>query len=253
MQTQSTTPWPDDAVHDRLIADWSIYQRRGGHRTGTDDFLAAWFAVSHCGGEVERYLDLGCGIGSVLLMTAQVLRPTVSIGIEAQPQSAMMAQRSVDELPANAPSVQVMLGDIREHGSLPGQFDLISGSPPYFPLNAGVLPKDEQRRACRFEVRGGVEDYCRAAAAALTPDGTFTLVHQTTWHPRVSAAAAEAGLHEIARADVHMRVDRPDPFLSVYAFGKAPSESTVTTFSVREVDGSWTTAYQRARAAMGYQ
>ena len=33
---QEPTGWPEDARRDRLIGDWYIYQRTGGHRTSTD-------------------------------------------------------------------------------------------------------------------------------------------------------------------------------------------------------------------------
>ena len=33
--------WPDDAGRDRLIGDWHIFQRSGGHRTSTDDLITA--------------------------------------------------------------------------------------------------------------------------------------------------------------------------------------------------------------------
>ena len=54
--------WPEDAGRDRIIGDWHIWQRKGGHRTSTDDVLTAWFAASRFGRRPERYLDLGCGV-----------------------------------------------------------------------------------------------------------------------------------------------------------------------------------------------
>ena len=244
--------WPEDASRDRLIADWWMYQRRGGHRTGTDDFLTAWFAVMQAQAPVRHYLDLGCGVGSVLLMTANALQPARSLGMEAQSQSVLLAQRSVRELPMNAPCIEVIRGDIRRLTLEAGRFDLVTGSPPYFPLDAGVLPNDEQRRACRFEVRGGVEVYCDAAAHALSTDGTFVLVFQTRWDERVIQAAQAAALHLVARADVHMRVDHAEPFLTVYAFRRAPEPLRRTDLCVRQADGEWTSAYRAARRAVGY-
>ena len=89
--------WPDDVRRDRLIGDWHIYQRTGGHRTSTDDLITAWLASQSVASPPARYLDLGCGIGSVLLMVSHRLTPTVAIGVEAQPQSAHMAKRAVAE------------------------------------------------------------------------------------------------------------------------------------------------------------
>ncbi|HHH12157.1 MAG TPA: methyltransferase domain-containing protein [Sorangium sp.] len=261
MTPAATPDWPIDVVRDRLIGDWWLYQRRGGHRTSTDDFLTAWFATTHASRPVHRYLDLGCGVGSVLLMTAHAVRPQQSLGIEAQLQSVTLAQRSVSELPDEAPTIIVEHGDIRQPTVAAGTFDLVTGSPPYFPLNTGVLPTDAQRRACRFELRGGVEDYCRAAAHAMSPEGTFVLVFQTLFDPRVQAAAQAVALTLVARADVRMRNDHTQPLLTVYVFRKHPPRGPLGSqpsidarkLCVRRSDGEWTREYCAARAVMGYR
>jgi tRNA1Val (adenine37-N6)-methyltransferase len=253
--------WPDDAVCDRLIGDWCIWQRRRGHRTSTDDLLVAWFAAQHARAErPERYLDLGCGIGSVLLMTAHRLRPLESFGVEAQAQSALMATRSVAELPAGAPAITIRRADLRECDSATmGRFALISGSPPYFPLGTALPAADPQRRACRMELRGGVEAYCDAASRLLTDDGVFVLVHQTLYTQRVLDGAAAAGLALFAQADVRMREDRAEPFLSVYAFAPQRSAASVELpaqverieLAVRDAAGEISSAYRAVRVALG--
>lgn len=248
--------WPEDATRDRFVGDWFLYQRRRGHRTSTDDQLTAWSAVrwwdAHRNAAPERYLDIGCGIGSVLLATAHALRPVASLGVEAQPQSVRMARRSIAELP-DPPALNVRLGDLRALSrDADGAFPLITGSPPYIPAEAGVMAKDPQRRACRFEVRGGIEAYCAAAAELLTEAGTFHVVFQTVWDQRVLDAAAAAALHLHGRIDVQMRDDRPGPFLTVYAFGlEAPARVDRSELTIRRVDGSRTEAYDAVRARLG--
>lgn len=248
--------WPDDAESDAFVGNWRLWQRRGGHRTSTDDLLTAWLAADTADGRPERYLDIGCGIGSVLLMTAHALRPALSVGVEAQPQSALMARRTVSELP-DPPPILVHNADLRDVSAdaLGGPFDRITGSPPYLPLGTGVVSPDPQRAACRFELRGGIEEYCAAAARCLTPEGLFSVVFQTIWDDRVLEAGAAAGLTLVERADVRTREDRSEPFLSVYAF--APSTSAragncrARTFSVRCTDGALTDEYAAVRVQLG--
>ena len=242
--------WPKDARRDRLVGDWYLHQRTGGHRTSTDDVLVAWHACRRWARPPARYLDLGCGIGSVLLMVAHRLRPGQSTGFEAQEQSAAMTARSITELPANAPTITSLCADFREVHS-EGTYDLITGSPPYFPLGTGVHPADPQRLACRFETRGGVEAYCEAASRWLDTHGRFHLVFQTTWNDRVENAARDAGLHLVARSDVHSRADRSQPFLSVYEFHRQPAALEIESFSVREANGELTPEYQRVRTDLG--
>lgn len=249
--------WPADATHDRLIGDWYFYQRKGGHRTSTDDVLAAWLASKLWKGEPpSTYIDIGCGIGSVLLMTAYRLRPEQSIGVEAQEQSATMALRSIEELPPGAPSILLHHGDLRD-AVLP-KADLITGSPPYFPLGAGVLSPDPQRVACRFETRGGVEAYCEAAARLLKPEGLFCIVFIAKEIPRMEAAAKAAGLKELVRSVWRTRSDNAEAFLSVHAFclaSAARAAHAMETWegAVRNPDGTHTEAYRELRVFMGWE
>jgi len=254
---EETGDWPEDARRDRLIGDWHLYQRKGGHRTSTDDVVTAWFAVARSGDAVpSRYLDLGCGIGSVMLMVSHRLRPGATMGVEAQDESVTMVRRTLAELPDGGDRIEVVHGDFREvrfddGDDADGGYELITGSPPYFPIGTGVLPADPQRRACRFEVRGGVEGYCEAAARSLSPDGRFYLVFQTAGDARVLAAAKSAGLHVTARADLRMREDREQPFLTVYEFRSSPGEVVRVTFAIRDAAGEITDDYQRARRELG--
>ncbi len=248
--------WPSDAGRDRLIGDWYLYQRKGGHKTSTDDLITAWYATHRTlarGKEpIAQYMDLGSGIGSVLLMVCHKLSPAVATGIEAQPQSAAMATRSIAELPDHSSQIRVLLSDFREANAPENNYELITGSPPYFPLDAGVLPKDSQRRACRFEARGGVEAYAQAASRFLSATGRFYLVHQTRAQERVVAAAEAAHLHLHGRAEFFMRSDRSEPFLTVFEFGKEPCAS-VHSFAcpVRDHEGEISPGYQRIRLQLG--
>lgn len=247
-------PMPEDATCDLLARGWRLYQRKRGHRTSSDDQLVAWMAVrAAAGAAVPRYLDIGCGIGSVLLLTAATLRPAHSLGVEAQLQSARMAHQSVVEL-TGAPAIRLRHGDLRDlTAEQVGTFDLITGSPPYFPIGTGVPSPDPQREACRFELRGGVEGYCDAAARLLAPEGRFSLVFQTVWTPRVHEAARAAGLRLVEQVDVRTRRDRMEPFLSGYTFARGPWEAPPAPLeiAVRDEAGAVTEAWNALRATLG--
>ncbi len=244
--------WPEDATRDRLIGDWHIYQRKGGHRTSTDDLITAWYAT-HRSADATAYLDLGCGIGSVMLMVAHRARPSLVWGVEAQPQSFAMATRAVAELPENSCEFSLKHSDFRDVDFGDRRFPLVTGSPPYFPIGTGVLPADAQRRACRFEARGGVEGYLETAGRALAEDGRFYLVFQTIWTERVLDGAAACGLSLTGQADFHMRTDRTDPFLSVYEFSRASPDDEIhrVTMAVRDERGAITDDYESIRKELG--
>jgi tRNA1Val (adenine37-N6)-methyltransferase len=248
---QEPDGWPEDAVSEELVGAWRWYQRLRGHRASTDDVVTAWMAVHLAPGRPARYLDLGCGIGSVLLLTAHRLRPGYSLGVEAQAQSALLARRSVEELP-EPPAIAVERLDLREiTAERHGLFDLVTGSPPYFPVGTGVLSGDAQRRACRFELRGGVEAYCEAAARVLGPEGVLVLVFPSEGDGRIHGAAGQSGLHLRAQADLFMRADRARPFLGVYGFAREPAPPVRWSFAIRDAGGAVSAEYRAARAELG--
>ena len=244
--------WPGDAGRDRLIGDWHIYQRSGGHRTSTDDLITAWYAVHRNPSPPTRYLDLGCGVGSVLLMVSHKLRPETVLGVEAQAQSVLMATRAIAELPEHGSDMDARHADFRDVDFADGRYDLVTASPPYFPLGTGVLPDDAQRRACRFETRGGVEDYIETAARAMDDPSRLYLVFQTLWSERVTSAAARHGLHLSGQADFSMRSDKPEPFLTVFEFSRQAAEAPHHfRCSVRSADGSISPEYEQIRRELG--
>lgn len=190
-------PWTDDAG---ARAGWLIAQRKHGHRHSIDDVLTAWYALE-VSPPVTEHLDLGTGIGTVGLLTLWGLGPAARLTcVEAQQISYRLLQSN---LAANGLRARVDCshGDLREL-ALARTFPLITGSPPYFPPGAGVLPQDSQKAHARFELRGDVADYARTAAAHLAEGGWFVLCFPTPQTPRALEGIAAAGLKVVRRREV---------------------------------------------------
>jgi tRNA1Val (adenine37-N6)-methyltransferase len=207
---------PDDLTSDALTADFRLLQRVRGHRFSLDDLATAWVAA-RARPEARVALDLGCGIGSVLLMIAWRLPSARCFGIEAQEISFALAQRNVIENGASE-RVTVALGDLRELAR-PKAYppcDLVTGTPPYLPLGTALLSPDPQRAAARIELRGGVEDYLLAASRVLAPDGRAVVCADGRFPARVRCGAAAAGLAPLQRVDVFPRASAKDPLLAVW-------------------------------------
>src|SRR5215510_4668330 len=81
----------DDALTERV----RVAQRRGGHRYSFDDVVTAWVAARAVP-SANTYLDLGCGLGSVLLMVADRVPGARAVGIEAQQESFELAKHNVE-------------------------------------------------------------------------------------------------------------------------------------------------------------
>ena len=242
--------WPQDGEDLCYLAgDWRILQRTDGHRYSLDDLVTAHYATTVAEAPV-RPLDLGCGIGSVLLFVAWRFPSATCVGVEAQAVSAAMARRSVAWNGAHE-RVEVRLGDFRDPTVIAGAFDLVTGTPPYFPRGTGVESDRLQRGPCRFEHRGGVEAYCAAAARLLAPGAPFVACAPSNQHARVHAAASAAGLHLFRWRDVVPRAGKA-PLFSVFAMRREAGPVVVDPpLVVRDERGQRTEDFIALRAAMG--
>ena len=242
---------------DALTRDWRIAQRAAGHRHSVDDVLTAAHAI-RAAPAAERALDLGTGIGGVGLLALWGLPRARLVGVEAQPISHRLLLANVEgnEL---GPRVEPRLGDLREL-ALPARFDLVMGSPPYFPLGTGVVPADSQKAHARFELRGDVADYARAAARHLADDGVFVFCFPTAQRARALAAVAAAGLRAAAYRDVVPRRGLA-PLFTLFVCRRGAAAGAIEPsiapdveppFVVREQTGELTAQMQAVRAGFGF-
>lgn len=225
----------DDLTLDRLTRDISLWQRKKGHRFSADDVITAWVAVARAP-HAKRVLDLGCGIGSVLLHLRWSLPEATLVGIEAQDVSYALLEKNIAH--NQVTGVTTHHGDLREPREL-GQFDLITGTPPYFPVGDALDAEDPQRAYARIEYRGGVEAYVATAACHLAIDGSFVICGDARAEARVQAAAASAKLHVVARLDVIARAPNP-PLFAVWTLSWQPAPLAVTTLTLRDRHGERT-------------
>lgn len=240
-----------------LAGDWRILQRTDGHRWSLDDLATGWFAAETVAGSPpRRHVDIGCGIGSVLLLVAWRFPTLRSVGVEAQELSFGLARRSIVGNGV-AGRCEVRFGDLRDPALLPegAVFDLVTGTPPYLPPGTARESDRVQRGPCRIEHRGGIEDYCRSAARLLAPGGWFVACAGGTQTPRVLDAASAAGLVVARSRDVVPRDGKP-PLLAVHAMRRADEpgvvrESALPPLVVRDARGAWTEDFRALRRAMG--
>lgn len=244
-----------DLTLDRITPEWSIYQLRKGHRFSTDDMATAWLAARTLP-NATRLLDLGSGVGSVGLLTLWRLgNPEARlIGLEAQEISYQLAQktRAYNGLQDR---VQFFHGDLRDEAALTGHppFQLITGSPPYVPVGAGLLSPHSQRAHCRIELRGSLYHYAEAARRYAAPGARFVFV-MLAKDPRTEDAPVQAGWRVLERVDWIFRWEQ-GPHIAVLAAAReedGPHPPRVdSTMVVRGPDGEWTEPYLRFRTEMG--
>ncbi len=244
--------WGEPITLDALTGSWSILQRKRGHRHSTDDVLTAYHALVH-GPRTDAALDLGTGIGTVGLMVLFGLAPSATLTcVEAQEVSYALL---LENLALNHLTDRVFptRGDLRAV-RFDRRFDLVTGSPPYFDVNAGVVPSDSQKAHARFELRGTVYDYATAALAALSDsdDARFVFCFPTAQVARAWQAIRAHGLSAVAWRDVIPRAGRA-PLFSLFACRKGDHpEREEPPLIVRDASGEHTEELREVRRRFGF-
>ena len=207
-----------------------------------------------------------------------------AVGLEARAEAVGLARRSVEfnmgnnETHPSTPraavaDVSIVHADFRTYDSGPEaadhpreQFDLITGTPPYFRVDFSVdastqsvkravirqggMPTAVQSAPARCEFRGGLEAYCEAAVRLLKVDGTFCVCENYHNHDRALAAFAAHRLTLQQLYRIRGRVGRPVLFcVYVLQMERAdkdppPAVVTVTELAVRDAHGQWTPEYR---------
>ena len=246
---------------DAISGFFRIYQLKNGHRFSTDDLLTAWYGTSWAP-SARAVLDLGSGIGSVGMIAAWRLPFARVVTVEAQSVSVTLARKSARFNGLEA-RYEIREGDFRDPSSIrpDEQFDLVLGSPPYFPLGTGVEGDHPQKVACRFEVRGDIANYCRTASAHLAAGGLFACVFPFAEDQlaRVKAGAAAAGLTIVRQRPVVLR-EGEAPLIGVFAMTRSndlPEGFRDQTWEepplvIRRTDGSVHPEYSAVKLSIGF-
>ncbi|MCA1732538.1 MAG: methyltransferase [Acidobacteria bacterium] len=205
---------------DYLCGHFRIFQYERGHRYSTDDVLTAWYATQWAP-RVDRAADIGSGIGSVAMIAAWRLPGAHFYTVEAQEISIRLARKSV-AFNGLADRFRLYHGDLRDPSILAGKepFDLVTGSPLYFPEGTASRAAHDQAVPARIEVRGSVHDYATAAAKLLRAGGVFAFVFPTPQAERARAALAAADLVLLRSREVIFKAGEPS-LISLFLGGRA--------------------------------
>jgi tRNA1(Val) A37 N6-methylase TrmN6 len=146
-----------------------------------------------------------------------------------------------------------MHGDLRDL-HLETRFSLITGSPPYFDVRAGIVPADSQKAHARFELRGDVRDYANTAIRHLTPEGLFVLCFPFAQKDRALSALRDAGFARIVHRDVVPRAGLPALFSLFACSVNGPTETSDAEppFIVRNAEGTHTDHMHEVRSRFGW-
>lgn len=161
---------------DDLQNGYYIIQAEGAFRFGMDAVLLSGFARVKPG---ERVLDMGTGTGIIPILLSAKTKGRSFTGLEIQPRSADMAERSVayNHLEDR---IQIVTGDIKEAAAIfaPASFDVVVSNPPYMTGQHGLVNPEEAKAIARHEILCTLEDVVSQASKVLAPRGRFYMVHR---------------------------------------------------------------------------
>jgi tRNA1Val (adenine37-N6)-methyltransferase len=244
-------PQEDESL-DYLSGNFKIFQKKLGHRWSLDDLMTAFVASQVVPEFSGPFIDLGCGLGSVLMLLAWKFEQAQGLGIEAQPERAALGRRSL-RFNGLESRCRILDGDLRQLESFEAleKVSLITATPPYFPIGTGIESKQPHASPCRFEVRGGIEEYATAAAKLLTDIGVFVVVTSALEADRVLKSAAGARLHVTRHLEVIPKAGKiPLIMVDVMSRIAVPNPQRIHV-TVRDAQNQWTPEFKIIRSAFG--
>lgn len=166
----------NERIDDLQRNGYKIIQNPGKFCFGMDAVLLTGFAHAK---KEDFLLDMGTGTGIIPLLMEAKYHCAHLTGLEIQPESADMAERSV-ALNRLTDKITIVTGDIKEADKIfpSASFDCITCNPPYMIGSHGITNPDTPKAIARHEILCTLEDVVSQAAKLLKPGGSFFLVHR---------------------------------------------------------------------------
>ncbi len=177
MSDTGNTPTPPETTDDMLLGGKVVFrQPADGYRAAIDPiFLAAAVPDSVKG----RVLDLGCGAGAAMLCLAHRRADLSVVGLERDPAIAELARTNALANEFSSRAV-VVTGDLLNPppAIAVGSFDAVIVNPPYLDPEAADPSPDPRKAAATVESEADLEDWARAAARFVKPQGLVLFIHR---------------------------------------------------------------------------
>ena len=161
---------------DDLQNGYHIIQDPGRFCFGMDAVLLSGFTRIKKG---EKVLDLGTGTGIIPILLESKTEGSHFTGLEIQPDSADMAERSVQYNHLEE-KISIVIGDIKDASNIFGasSFDVITTNPPYMIGEHGIKNEADAKTIARHEVLCTLDDILMQSSRMLKQNGRFYMVHR---------------------------------------------------------------------------
>lgn len=159
-----------DLTTDHLLGGQvSLTQPREGFRTSIDAvFLASFVTAS----PEQTVLDIGCGVGPILLCLGSRLDDLNLMGVEERPEIADLARLNLQN---NSINGTIMTGSL--YNLTLDKVDVVVTNPPY--LSSGTRPKEGYRENALFlKDRESFKEWTKGCFKVLKPQGWIYGIHR---------------------------------------------------------------------------
>ena len=196
-----------------------LRQAARGYRAGLDAALLAAACDAKAG---ERVLDVGCGVGAVMLAAAVRRRGVAFTGVERDEAALALAQANI-VTNGLAERVEAVLGDVgAADGRCKTQFDAALSNPPFFDDRAALRGPHPAKQGA-FIADAGLSAWTGYLLSAVRDGGTVTVIHRADrLADLLVLLGAKAGSFQIR--PLHPHADEPAGRVLVRAIrgGRAP-------------------------------
>ncbi len=160
-----------------------VKQPKRGYRAGMDPVL---LAASVDAKPRDRVLELGCGVGVVLLCLKHRIAGINATGVEVQPELADLARGNAT---ANGVDLRVFTADLAD---LPAElraesFDHVLANPPFFDRTRGSVAQNASRETGRGEAVD-LAVWVDVAVKRLAPNGRLWMIQRAARLPDLLSA-----------------------------------------------------------------
>ena len=178
-----------DTTIDKLLGSrFAVEQPAKGYRIAVDTLLLAAAVPAQAG---HHILDMGCGVGGVMLAIAARVADCTLTGIEIQSHMADLCKSNIRRNGYEA-RMKVLHADVTVlDEAFIGQFDHVALNPPYNDSARHIASPHTSKKRANTDEAGELEDWIAAAATALKQDGLMSMINRSDRQDEIIALCAE--------------------------------------------------------------
>ncbi|MDE2356849.1 MAG: methyltransferase [Alphaproteobacteria bacterium] len=197
-----------------------LKQPRKGYRAGLD---AALLAAACDASPGARLVELGCGVGAVLIAVASRREGVMCLGVERDPSAVVLARDNA-QINGLSDRIEIVQANIAEApaGLGQGRFDAALANPPYFDDPTALRGPAAAKRGA-WMAEDGLDAWTDALTRLVRDRGVITVIHRAD---RLADLLAGLGRRagSFAIRPIHPHAEAPAKRVLVQAVkgGRAP-------------------------------